>query len=426
MSAFYTLPVWKPVYDFSFFLMALLTVLLCLAAAFFACRKVLRLSPAETLRAAGVKKIRRTLLEKTRVWHKLGFNLQWNLRDMSRNTLRCAMAAAGALGCSALLICAFSMRQDMNDLKVWQYEQINRYETKLVLEENIDAERLAGVLAETDGAPLLEGAVEIRSAGAKYTGSLTVADNTPLIKFTDKSRKIFEPARGSVYISYKMADMLNVKAGDKIEWHLFAEEGWKECVIAGVYRHPTMQGLFMDTGVYSDFYGDFSPTSVVTAKTVESPPDGVKTLVHKNELTSGWDELTESMMLMVFILIAAAIALAVVVLYNLGLLSFTEMEREMATLKVVGLKSSKLRLLLLTQNLILSFFGYVLGIPCGWLLVKIMIKDMGDAFDMIAALHAADFIFTFLIVVAVSLVINLLFSKKIKRIDMVSSLKSGE
>jgi putative ABC transport system permease protein len=426
MSAFYTLPVWTPAYHFTFYLMAAITVGLSCLAAYLATRKTLKLSAAEALRAKGPKALKRKAVENTALWQKLGFNLQWNLRDIVRNKVRSVMAVVGALGCSALLICALSMNGDMDDLKVWQYGEINRFETKLILKDNISDNALQSLIDAVEGETIMEDAIEIRADSGKYSASLTVTDGGSLLTATDKNRKPITLPTDGISLSYKVAERLNVKVGDTIEWHIFGKEEWMSCSIAAIYRTPTGQGLRCERSVIEGNGIVFKPTAVLTAKTVGADFEGAISALHREDLTRGWDSMTESMLLMIVIMIAAAITLAVTVLYNLGILSFTEMRRELATLKVIGFSSRKINRLLLTQNLILTALGFLVGIPIGVFLVTVMTATMGDGFDMIAALHLTDIVFSALIIFGVAFAVNLLFHKKITRIDLAASLKGNE
>ena len=102
------------------------------------------------------------------------------------------------------------------------------------------------------------------------------------------------------------------------------------------------------------------------------------------------------------------------------------MERELATLKVIGLKSGKLRGLLLTQNLWLSAVGFLLGIPAGQWLIGLIMSMSGDSFDMINELKATNLLLAFAVTFALSVFVNLLFSNRIRHLDMVASLKGVE
>jgi putative ABC transport system permease protein len=129
---------------------------------------------------------------------------------------------------------------------------------------------------------------------------------------------------------------------------------------------------------------------------------------------------------MVGIVILFALILAVVVLYNLGLITFTEKERENATLKVIGFSTGKILNLNVLQNLIFSIIGVVLGIPCGLGLTYLMFNTAGDEFDVMVSFSVASFFICAGITIGVSLLVSLLFKKKIKKLDMVTSLKGVE
>lgn len=426
MSGYYTLPQWKPTIDPSFFIMAAATVILCTFVTYLACRKVLKDTPAKTLRPKSPKEVRHGWLEKTVLWKRFGFNAQWNCRDVMRNKVRSLMAVVGVLGCTALLVCAFGMYDDMNDLKNWQYKDINQFESKLTVDEKVTDGQIAAAINNTNGEALMEGTVEIKANGMKKTGTLTATDHVTLLKATDKSRRFISLPDDGVSLSYKMANQLGVKVGDTITWHIYGEEKWVTTAVAAIYRSPSSQGVRMTKDCLQSLGYDFKATSILSSETVTEKPEGISGIQRTDDLIADWDNLTEAMMTMVYVLIAAASVLSVVVLYNLGLLSFTEMERELATLKVIGLKSKKLRRLLLTQNLWLSAAGFLIGIPVGTWLLDYMISTAGDSFDMINTIHPSNILLSFAITFALSILVNLMFTRKIKRLDMVASLKGVE
>ncbi|MDR1131501.1 MAG: ABC transporter permease [Oscillospiraceae bacterium] len=423
MSGFYTLPKWQPAYDVSFVLVSIALVSLCTAVSWLACGRLLRDTPADTLRPKAPKIFRHGLLERTKFWQKLGFNAQWNLRDASRNRVRSLMAVIGVFGCTALVVCALSMNNAMGDLKVWQYETINRYESKLTLNEAITPEQTDNVMAAVHGEAIMAGEVEIRANGDKKSASLLVTDNATLIRPTDIHLQPTELPADGVSITRKTANALGVEPGDEIEWHIYGAEGWTQSKIAAIYRDPVNQGLAMTQAHFESLGMVFCPTAILSAEKVTEKMDGVDSVTSTADSAAGWDDLTEAMYIMVYLLIAAASVLSIVVLYNLGLLSFTEMAREMATLKVMGLKSGKLRGLLLTQNLWFSTVGFVLGVPGGLWLTHIITSFSGDEFDFPISLHPAALLISFAFTFGLSVLVNLLFSRKIRRLNMVEALK---
>ena len=146
----------------------------------------------------------------------------------------------------------------------------------------------------------------------------------------------------------------------------------------------------------------------------------------KQDIMDSFDSFTEMMDMMIFILVAGALTLGIVVLYNLGVMSYTERYREMATLKVVGFKDKKIGRLLISQNLWLSVIGVALGIPCGIGLLDYLLRALAGEYEMKLALGFASIAITVLLTVGMSLAVSFAVAKKNKKIDMVEALKGAE
>ena len=426
MSSFYTMPEWKSAYHISFVSIALLVVILCAAVTWLACSKQLKDTPAQTLRTKAPKISKHSIIEKTALWRKAGFNTRWNFRDSVRNKTRSSMAVIGVLGCTALLVCAFGMNDSMKILKKWQYEDINQFESKLNLEEIATDEQVEAIINTVNGEAVMESNIEIKVNGIKRSGSATITKQDSLIKLTDSNKKPMTLPINGMSMTMKMADILGVQVGDTVQWHIYGSEKWVETRVTSLNRNPTAQGLSMARAVFEEHGYTFKATSIVTSEVVTTQYAGVSAILSTSQIVAGWDELTEAMMTMVFVLIAGAAVLSIVVLYNLGLLSFTEKERDMATLKVMGMKTKKLRGLLLTQNIWFSVIGFILGLPCGIWLIKVMTDSSGETFDFPVQLTISTALFSFLITFGLSVFVSLLFSKKIKHLNMVESLKTIE
>ena len=426
MSATYKLPSWNPAWNMNFVYVAVLMVMMSLAVSYYSVKSISDEKPADTIRPKVPKVSTSGFLEKLPIWKHLSFNVRWNWRDAKRNKFRALMTIIGVIGCSALLVCAFGMYDGMNDLKEWEYNQINHYDSKLVVEENATDAQIDDVAKAVNGDKLMESAIEIESDDAKKSGSLTVLNNTDLVTPTDYDWNKVDIKDDEVSISQKMADMLDVKVGDTVKWHIMGSDKWVKTKIDKIHADPISQGFIMSADKLEDLDLNYTPTSIVTAEHVNQSYEGVKAASSLKDMTSSWDELTESMWLLIYILIFFASLLAIIVLYNLGLLSFTEIEREIATLKVLGFKSGFLRRLLLTQNLWFTAAGFILGLPVGYVILAIMWESSGDSFYILPSISLSNFILTAVITFALSILVNLMFSRKIKKLDMVESLKSGE
>ena len=426
MSATYKLPSWDPAWSMNFVYVAALMVIMSLAVSYYSVKSISDEKPADTIRPKTPKISSTGFIERFGLWRHLSFNVRWNYRDAKRNKFRALMTIIGVIGCSALLVCAFGMYDGMNDLKEWEYNQINHYDSKLVIEENATTSQIDDVVKEINGDKLMESAIEIESDNVKKSGSLLVLNDTDLVTPTDYDWNKVDIKDNEVSISQKMADMLDVKVGDTVKWHIMGSDKWVNTKIDKIHADPISQGFIMSADKLEDLDLNYTPTSVVTAEHVNKSFDGVKAANSMKDMTSSWDELTESMWLLIYILIFFASLLAIVVLYNLGLLSFTEIEREIATLKVLGFKTGALRKLLLTQNLWFTAIGFILGLPVGYIILKVMWESSGDSFYILPSITITNFLLTAVITFALSILVNLMFSRKIKKLDMVESLKSGE
>ena len=426
MRATYKLPSWQPVWSMDFVYVAVLMVIMSLIVSYLAVRSISNENPADTIRPKSPKVSSSGFVEKIGVWKRLSFNARWNYRDAKRNKFRALMTVIGVMGCSALLVCAFGMYDGMNDLKEWEYSQINHYDSKLVIDEDAITSEIDDVAEDVNGDKIMESAIEIEAGNIKKSGSLLVLNDTDLITPTDYDWNKIKIANDEVSISQKMADLLDVGVGDTVKFHIMGSDKWVNVTINKIHADPISQGFVMSTDKLDDLGLNYTPTSIVTEKHVDSNYSAIKSTSSMKDMTASWDELTESMWLLIYILIFFASLLAIVVLYNLGLLSFTEIEREIATLKVLGFKTGALRRLLLTQNLWFTAIGFVLGLPVGYYILKIMWESSGDSFYILPSISITNFILTAIITFALSIFVNLLFSRKIKKLDMVESLKGVE
>ena len=252
-----------------------------------------------------------------------------------------------------------------------------------------------------------------------------VYNKSDLITPTDKNMKSMELPEDGISLTEKSAELLGVEKGDVIGWHIYGDDKWINSTIDAIYVDPTTQGITISQDKLEEIGYNFTPTMIVTKENINDKIDGISSINNFSDLQNTWDELMESANLLIAILIIFAIGLSVVMLYSLGILAFTEVERDLATLKVIGFKTKDIRRLFLTQNLILSVIGFLFGVPIGYYVLRIMMDSSGDTFYYPINYNPITIVITFLFVIGLSFLVNLLFSSKIKNIDMVKSLKKG-
>ncbi|WP_296885702.1 ABC transporter permease [uncultured Methanobrevibacter sp.] len=423
MSYRYSLPAWHPGFDMSFIIVAAVMVISSLFVSYLAARNISKENPANTMRPKAPNISSSGFLESSKLWSKVGFNIRWNYRDAKRNKFRALMAIVGVMGCVALLVSAFGMNDSMEHLKTWEYDDISHFESKLIVESGASLSDIDSIREDVNGSTIMEQAIEIKVQGNEKVGSLLVLNDTNLISHTDKNGNPINLSDTDISLSAKIADSLNVGVGDTIEWHIVGSDEWVKCEITNIHGEPLSQGIILSKDMLEESNLTFSPTSIITSKNVTDDYDSIKSISTLTEMKNNWDEMTGSVMMMVSILIFFAVLLAIVVLYNLGILSFTEIEREIATLKVLGFKTTDLRKLLLTQNVVFTAIGFILGVPLGFYLMTLMMNAAGESLYYIPSLTLGNIALSAVITFAVSIVVNLLFSSKIRNLNMVEALK---
>ena len=426
MDSMFIMPSWESSWGVNFVYVAVLMVLMSLAVSLYSAKSISDENPSESIKPKVPKFSTTSFLERLGFWHKLSFNARWNYRDAKRNKFRALMTVIGVIGCTSLLICSFGLFDSMNDIMEWDYNQIEHYDSEMTINTGASQSEIDRIADEVNGDEVMESVIEIESPLAKKTGVLVVLDGTDLITPTDDNWNKVEIADDEVSISQKMADLLGVNVGDTVMWHCMDSNKWINTTIDKIHSDPNSQGLIMSKEKLLNLGLNYTPTTIVTSEHVDKNFSAIKSSSTKDLRTERWGNITIAAWVLIYVLITFASLLSIIVLYNLGLLSFTEIEREIASLKVLGFKTKALRKLLLTQNLWFTAIGFILGVPIGYYVLKIMWNSAGESYYVLPRLSLANFILTAVITFSLSIIVNLMFSRKIKRLDMVESLKGGE
>ena len=427
LKRMYSMPVWGAIIPRDVWIAALFFIATCTLATYLSVRSILAGCAAEILRPKVQTKMKHSILEKLPFWQHVSFVVQWNLRDLSRSKVRSLMAVIGVAGSMMLLTCAFAIQDTLTDTQTWLYDEIQGYETQLNLESGTMSVR-ANALRDAVGGELMKtGRIEIVAGSKRETTALTVLESNALYHLTDSDRNRIVLRDGEIALSRKLAASLNVHGGDPIWWRLQGAKEWTVSSAGTIYHNPMSQGTAMLQSTFRKTGYQLAPSSIITRRTDISRAESfVAGIFSKADLLDAWFESMSTLFIMTALLIVAAILLALSVLYNLGLLSYNEMERNLATLKVIGFTSGKIRSILFMQNVWLSAVGIVAGYPIGCMLARFITESMGDGRDILAYVSTQSIVFSVIITAIVSIATNLLFSRKVNRIDMVSSLKGVE
>ena len=423
LNDLFRLPYLHPVGGMSFSYLVVIMVLLSVIVSYLSIREIVNEHPTTIIRPKAPKATTSSFVEKLRVWKRLSFNIRWNYRDAKRNHFRAIMTIIGVLGCTVILISAFGLYDGMTDAEHWEFDKIDHFESKLVVDNDASASQIDDVNKDVGGDKIMESAIEIESDSTKKSATLLVLNDTDLVTPTDIHQNEIEIADDEVAISQKMADMLGVGVGDTVKWHLKDSDKWVKVKINKIYGNPSYQGLMMSPKKMDKLGVNYTATSILSSKHIDKDYDGIKSIIYRDDMIKSSRDLNEPLWLIIYALMSFAVILALIVLYNLGLLSFLEMERDIGTLKVLGFKTLSLTKLLLTQSLVFILIGGLIGIPLGYRVLAMIWASSSEKFYIIPVLTWTNLICTFLIIFVVSIIINIYFSRKIKHLDMVDALK---
>ena len=432
-GAYYVVPDIHPGYDGTYFLVMAVVVLVCTLTSWASCRKLLKVPPAAALRPKAPAKARRTLWEKLPVWDRLGFSTQYNLRDISRAKLRAVMGILGTACGMVLVLFSFGCFFLINDTVDWVFNKIQKFDYELVLSGENSLDKTQELCADLDGELVMLDAVEIAMqayapAAERTKQTITAVEGKGLYNITDAKTNVVSLTPGTIGITNRLSKKLGVSVGDTICWHLYTKNTWHKSVIGQITRSPETAGIVMLREDLEKTGEAFSPTLLVTDQDVLSyaGSEGVTAAYSTQNMKEIFLESYEVMYILVYMMLFFSVIMIVVVLYNSGNLSFHERLKEFATLKVMGLPTEKIRGILRQQNLWLTILGIIVGSPFATPLLIAMMNSNGDNFDYYFVLPPVSYLLSAAFVLVVSVLVSFLFSRKIRRLDMVEILKGIE
>lgn len=429
MTAYFILPAWYQQLSWKSLVANALSVLVCSSVSFLSCRKELKDMPAVTLRPASPKNLKHSLLEKSKFWLSMNFSTQWNIRDVLRNKSRSLMGILGVAGCAMLLLGAFGAYDCCIGLVDWQYTRLVTGQNKVNFSLNTSDLEKRQMAQTYKGQLLQEGSCEFRVGDTVKTGTITVTEEGNYLHYENTKQEEIKLPKDGIAMTSKMADLLGVQVGDTFEWHIVGEKNWETGQVAALYQAATGQGITMDKEVYEDFRYDFHPTSFYTNMSIPSyikDGDVVAGVISIEQARSDLAKNMEMMYIMVGVLIVAAVLLGLVVLYNMGVLSFMEKTREVATLKVLGFSTKRIRKILQQQNIWITVIGIVIGLWLGYWLLVVMMGTMSDDMDMPVTVNLLSYLYAIVGTGLVSLSVNRMLSGRVKTICMADALKGVE
>lgn len=425
MGTYLDMPEWKlGIPWFCYIILAAIIVLLTLIG-FLSVKQMLHGTPADALRPYTPKKVKNLLVEKTKWFHRLSFGTRWNLRDTMRHKSRTAMSLIGIIGCTLLIVGSLGMRDTMTAFLDMYYNDATNYSSKIYVSEDATDEQIQELIKKYDGDWSASVSVQLNEKAI----SLDVYElTTNKVRFPSAETKVFENiGDDGAYICKRLSDEFNLKKGDTVTISPYGSDDEYTLKISGIIRSVS------ENIVISPKYAEKAGIAVKadsiytsTEKADIKAESAIKSVQSKQMIIDSFDTFNEIMNMMVAVLIVAATVLGIVVLYNLGVMSYTERYREMATLKVVGFRNRKIGKLLISQNMWVTVIGVIVGIPAGIGTLSFLVTQLASEYEMRISVSVLSIAVSAVLTFAVSLLVSLMVARKNKKIDMVEALKGAE
>ena len=432
---------------------AAVSVICTLFATWASCIRELRAQPAELMRPASPKSGKRVVLEHIPfIWKRLNFTWKSTIRNLLRYKKRFFMTIFGISGCMGMMILGYGIKDSVYEIAQTQYEEIQIYDGQIILQEDLteeDREHLNTYLDDDKDIvnhmdAYMKNVIVTKGKVERQTYICVMSDLDEIPEYVDfHDRKTKEKKKlddTGVIVSEKTAKLLGAGVGDTISIK-DEKDGNKDVVIADIVENYMGHYMYMTPYYYKKIFGEapeynsilFSMDDSFDKKKME---DAGKKIVNQEEVLSisylhdieeQLDNMLGSLNLVIIVLIVSAGMLAFVVLYNLNTINITERQRELATLKVLGFYNKEVAEYVFRENIILTFVGAAGGVVLGKILHAFVIETVEvDAAMFGRSIYLPSFIYSLVFTIVFSLVINGLMYLKLKKIDMVESLKSVE
>ena len=418
-------------------------------ATLWACLATLRETPASLMRPRTPKAGKRVFLEYIRpLWRRMSCTPKVTARNLFRYQKRFWMPVVGIGGCTALIIAGFGMRSSLLFTMSRQYNELFHYSAQITLSDNVLPEERAAVedaisadkriLSSVPCAASSATAVTSRYSTSAYVEVMDAQEIGRVIELYDyQSGETIVMQDDGVYIDQKLSELLGVGAGDAL---VLDGDERVSVTVAGIYEHYTGHFIYMTPAYYESAFGtaaaanayllNFTSDDAETCGEIFEELLSCSGVVSASRMRDTQDTYTHSMErvdFVVVIIILAAAALAMVVLYNLSNINITERQRELATIKLLGFYDGEVSAYVYRENIVLTVFGIALGCFMGhWLHLYLVRSTEIDLMMFGRETDPTSYLYAAVLTALFSFLVNLLAHFRMKKIDMVESLKSAE
>jgi putative ABC transport system permease protein len=421
-------------------------------ATFFACYKELKAKPAELMRPVAPKNGKRVLLEKISfLWNRLSFIWKATIRNLFRYKKRFFMTVFGIGGCMSLLLVGFGLKDSIFVIYTRQFDEIMLYNSTVGIEENATDGEIASLEKAMSGHPQITSYAKARVSSANISHDNGKEESVQLVIFEKpellrdyivlRSRTKhmpYELSEDGIVITEQIAKKLGVREGDTLTIKVGEEKA--DTKVHAVTENYLTHYIYMTPSLYQHLYGSMPGYNQYYLETpgadeiseqeigndlLESP--AVSGIFYVSYFRNLLDNILVSLNIVVWVLIISAGALAFIVLYNLNNININERRRELATIKVLGFYDNELSAYVYRENIILTLIGMAVGLVLGIFLHRYVIETVEINLVMFGRnIDWSSYGYSLLLTLFFSAIVNFVMFFKLRKINMVESLKSVE
>jgi len=429
---------------------SLIAILFTAVAAVAATLEELREEPASLMRPKPPKSGKVILLERvTFIWKRLNFTSKVTARNIFRYKQRLFMTVIGVAACTGLLVTGFGLKEGIIGATERQFSSIYKYDMQGTLTKNVrEAEKNSikeKIVKDTNVKSVLftyskNGTVKIDNDISHDIFVVVPEDKGTLSSYINlaKNDKGLNLEDNGVIITEKLSKIINKKVGDTIVINLNGKE--LEVKISNITEQYIQHYIYISpvyyqkiTGsklIFNSFYGlivnsseSYESSTSNTLKSIK----GINSIGFKNNIHVDMNKTIDSINSVVLVLIVAAGVLAFVVIFNLTNINISERKRELATIKLLGFYNDELAKYIYRENIILTIIGSLTGILVGVILNNFVIAAAEtDIIMFLRKISPIYFVYSVLLTMLFSVIVNLAMYNRFDKIDMIESLKSAE
>ena len=375
------------------------------------------------------------------IWDKINYSNKLTIRNIFRYKRRIFMSIFGIASCTTILLAGYGIKDSIAYVVDKQYNEINHNDALIALDGKLTREELDqymvneplefNVYAKIDQVEVENKRLSfiIPDNDEEFRKALTIKDA--------KTKEEISLKEDSVIVTEKLAKYFNKKVGDTIKI-MESNNLTYEFKISNICENYIGDYIYMTKETYIKNIGDYNiNTQYLKYKDLNEENEIITNMKNKNphilstvsiaSARQQAESLFKSLNIIVYVLVLFSGALSFVVFYSLAYINFSERQREIATLKVLGFYDKEVDNYILKEELIITIIGILVGLVVGTIYSYMLIDSIEiNTMQYIKNIHLDSYLQTFGFMILFGLIVSIGVHFALKKINLIESLKSVE